>query len=129
MNWPEVERIIRTQIVPGTRGILKCDGSERRAVTSNAGDRIGMQTGVNTKQSKAIRYEMIRFAFETLQANGRFDSTDFRGRFDAEYQAAPCRYSMTGGVLVEVGVARLVSGLGESTCHYVAKLAAAVKGK
>lgn len=31
-------------------------------------------------------------------------------RFPDEYKDAPCRYSMTGGVLVEVGIAELVPG-------------------
>jgi hypothetical protein len=69
---------------------------------------IVMQTGVNTRQTKAITHDMIRHAFETLMQRGRFNSKDFRRRFHAEYEAAPCRFSMTGGVLVELGVAQLL---------------------
>jgi hypothetical protein len=76
-----------------------------------------MRTG--KRQSKAITYEMIEYAFDVLQRTGRFDSRDFRSRFAAEYAAAPCRYSMTGGVLVEVGVATIVPGEGDEECHYL----------
>lgn len=88
-------------------------------VTSNSGQTIGMRTGVATRHTKTISYEMLRHAFDTLQAQGRFDSTDFRARFGAEYRSAPCRYSMTGGVLVEVGVAVLVPADAEEGCHYL----------
>lgn len=119
MRWPQVEQRIKAQVVVGSTGILKCDGIERRLVTSNNGQRIGMRTGVATRHTKAISYEMLRHAFDTLQARGRFDSADFRARFGAEYRAAPCRYSMTGGVLVEVGAAILVPAEDEEGCHYL----------
>jgi hypothetical protein len=80
-----------------------------------------MRTGFQTRHTKAITYEMLQLAFDTLNATGRFDSTAFRKAFDAEYRAAPCRYSMTGGVLVELGVASLVPGTGEEGCHYLKK--------
>jgi hypothetical protein len=54
-------------------------------------------------------------------AEGSFDSTDFRARFNDEYNAAPCRFSMTGGILVELGMANLVPGLNEKTCRYTKK--------
>ena len=119
LNWSEAERRIRKQVVPGTTAVLKCDGVERRKVTSNRTDRIGMRTGVSTNQTKTISYDMLCHAFETLQATGRFDSEDFRRKFAKKYEAAPCRYSMTGGVLVEVGLAKLVAGRGEDACYYV----------
>jgi len=78
-----------------------------------------MRTGATTKHTKAITYRMLRHAFDVLQTNGRFDSGDFRLKFDAEYKSAPCRYSMTGGVLVEIEAATLVPGHGEEGCYYV----------
>ncbi len=119
MRWSQVEQRIKTHVVVGSTAVLKCDGVERRMVTSNNGQRIGMRTGVATRHTKAISYEMLRHAFDALQAQGKFDSADFRARFGAEYRSAPCRYSMTGGVLVEVGVAILVPGDGEEGCHYL----------
>lgn len=119
MKWSQVAQRIRTQVVAGRTSVLKCDGIERRAVTSNTGQRIGMRTGVATRHTKAITYDMLRYGFEVLQARGKFDSADFRAKFSTEYQAAPCRYSTTGGVLVEVGVAILVPGDAEERCHYL----------
>lgn len=107
MTWQEIEHRLHLEIRPGSSSILKADGRERRTVTSNRGRRIGMRTGVTTKQTKAIDYDMIRDAFETLMLRGRFDSADFRRRFRRAYDAAPCRFSMTGGVLVELGLASL----------------------
>jgi hypothetical protein len=120
MNWAKVELLIRKRIIPRETEVLKCDGVERRQVTSNRGDKIGMRTGVTSFQTKAISYEMLCYAFETLQTTGRFDSRAFRSKFSEEYAAAPCRYSMTGGVLVEVGVATLVAGDSEDGCYYLA---------
>lgn len=77
-----------------------------------------MQTGAQTGQAKAITYEMLELAVNALNRKGRFTAADFKERFAAEYRAAPCRYSMTGGVLVAVGVAVLVAGRREGTCEY-----------
>ena len=119
MDWSQVERKIRADIIPGTTGVLKCDGIERRTVTSNAGAGIGMRTGVRTGQTKAIKYPMLRLAFESLDLRGRFDLDDFKSRFASEYSAAPCRYSMTGGVLIEIGLAKLVRSSRGEECHYL----------
>lgn len=119
MTWQQAEALIRTKILPGGRGVLKCDGVERRPVTSHSNSTIGMRTGVTTKQTKAITYQMLRHAFDTLDKQGHFDSADFRSKFDNQYRAAPCRYSMTGGVLVEIGVAKLVQSDGPNGCYYV----------
>jgi len=119
MKWSQAEQRIRVQVVAGSTSVLKCDGVERRAVTSNSGEKIGMRTGATTRHTKAITYEMLRYGFEVLQVKGKFDSRDFRARFGAEYRAAPCRYSMTGGVLVEIGAATLVPGDAEEECHYL----------
>src|SRR2546426_6672518 len=120
MSWTDAEKRIRTRIVPGGSGIMKCDGVTRRAVISNVGEKISMRTGVGTKNTKAITYSMLRHAFDILESTGRFDSADFRTRFDAEYRAAPCRYSMTGGILVEIGLATIRPGPGTGECCYVA---------
>jgi hypothetical protein len=107
MKWSEAEARIRVQIIAGSTAILKCDGIGRRPVTSNTAVTIGMRTGVATQQTKAITYCMLRHAFEVLQTKGRFDSVDFRLEFEKEYIAGPCRYSMTGGILVEIEAATL----------------------
>jgi len=119
MDWSEAERRIRRQIVPAS-AVLKCDGIERRKIVSNGTDRITIRTGVSTSQTKTISYEMLKHAFDVLETTGRFDSAAFRRKFQREYAAAPCRYSMTGGVLVEVGVAEIEPGRSEGRCRYIA---------
>jgi hypothetical protein len=78
-----------------------------------------MRTGVKTSQTKTISYEMLEYAVAVLNATGRFTSADLRRRFSAAYAQAPCRYSMTGGVLVAVGAAVLVPARREGSCIYV----------
>ena len=119
MKWIEAKRLIRGVVLPGKTAILKCDGVGRRAVTAHTAQKISMRTGVATKQTKTISYDMLQHAFETLEGHGRFDSSDFRSKFAEAYDAAPCRFSMTGGVLVEVGLAELVPGPVEKACSYV----------
>ncbi|PLS79572.1 MAG: hypothetical protein CYG59_12530 [Chloroflexi bacterium] len=121
MNWQELEKRIESDIIPGRTRILKANGKERRLVTFNTGRKIGMRTGVNTYQTKAITYEMVRDAFNTIEVRGRFDATDFRRSFDKEYRDGPCRFSMTGGILVELGVADLVSTETSQRCYYIPK--------
>jgi hypothetical protein len=76
-----------------------------------------MRTGVETDSKKSISYEMIRYAFETLLKKGGFYSQDFRDRFGQEYGNATCRYSMTGGVLVELGIAQRIP-ITRNRCYY-----------
>ncbi len=109
--------MIRQRVAVGS-GILKCHGAARRVVTAHNPDAISMRTGATTKQTKAISYDMLRCAFEVLESRGRFDSGDFGAAFGPEQRAAPCRYSMTGGVLVEAGLADRVS-VSRTDCYYV----------
>jgi hypothetical protein len=121
-DWSELEERIKKEIKPNSSYILKCDGIGRRRVTSNKNRKIGMQTGSTPNQTKAITYEMVEFAFGMLLSNGRFDSRDFRDQFKAKYKAGPCRFSMTGGVLVELDVAEIVPAENEEACYYFRKL-------
>ncbi len=116
MTWNIVEQEIRIQIKPNKARILKCVGTARRPVITNDGVKIGMKTGVQTNQTKAITYDMIKYAYDTLIQKGMFDSRDFRKNYNGEYKDAPCRYSMVGGILVELGIARRIS-TGRS-CNY-----------
>jgi hypothetical protein len=116
MNWQDLEQRIRTEIQPGHRGILKCKGDKRRPIISNDGHKIAMRTGVETNTAHTISYKMIQYAFERLSKNGALNSADFRARFGREYKNATCRYSMVGGVLVEMGVAQR-HPIGNS-CYY-----------
>lgn len=121
MKWQELEMRIQTEIRPQRSSILKVDGKGRRPVMSNKGRKISMRTGVKTTAGKSITYDMIKYAFDTLSTKGSFDSTDFRVRFKDEYNVAPCRFSMTGGILVELGVANIVPNLNGGTCRYTKK--------
>jgi hypothetical protein len=105
MKWKELKKRILKKITSDHRGILKCKCNERRSIVSNDGHKVVMKTGINTRASHSITYEMIYYAFEKLAKKEVFDSPYFRKRFEKEYKNAPCRYSMTGGILVEMGVA------------------------
>lgn len=96
---------IQNSIIPGTTKILKADGKSHRLVTSNGEGKIRMRTGVKTNYTKRITYDMIYYALDTLNNRGCFESSDFRKRFSNEYNSAPCRFSMIGGILVELGLA------------------------
>lgn len=117
ITWQEFKNRIQTEIHPNHSCILKADGKGRRLVTSNKRHKVAMSTGKKT--SKAITYDMIRYAFHTLSVKGSFDSKDFRDRFDDEYRAAPCRFSMTGGILVELDVANIEPS--PKACRYTKK--------
>lgn len=117
MNWEDAKRIIFNEIQPGHRGILKCRGNERRPIISNDGHKIVMRTGIRTSNTHSITYSMIRNAFETLIKSGIFSSADFRKDFRKELEIATCRYSMTGGVLVELGIAKKIPK--GNSCSYV----------
>lgn len=114
MNWKQLERRLRSELGPAHRGILKCQGSDRRAIVSNNGNVIVMRTGINDTHS--ISYEMIHYAFNILSTKEIFNSQDFRARFAKELADATCRYSMTGGILVELQLAqRIIKG---KSCYY-----------
>ncbi len=99
---------IQKEIIPYKTMVSKANGKERRLVTSNEERKIGMKTGVKTNQTKSITYDMVQYALDTLNAKGCFGSSDFRAGFGDKYRSAPCRFSMTGGILVELGLARQV---------------------
>ena len=121
IDWPELEKRIKRQIKPKSSRILKCDGIERWRVTSNNGHKIGMQIGSTPHQTKAITYEMIKLAFDTVMNNEQFNSHKFRERYKDQYEAGPCRFSMAGGILVELGVATLMPADTEDDCYYIKK--------
>ena len=116
MIWSEAKERIQAQIIRGM-SILKCDGVERRQVTKNCAQKISMRTGVTA--TKSITCDVLHDLLDLLQEKGRFDCADFKVKFGAKYyKDAPCRYSMTGGVLVEIGVAALVPHHVEGRCYY-----------
>lgn len=120
MTWQAAEMLIQTTIVPASAGILKCSGTDRRCIISNDGRVILMRTGAVAGRNKETTYGMIKTAFELLKVTGRFDSNDFRKAYPKKYADGQCRYSMTGGVLVEIGVAvRIVER--KDRCHYEIK--------
>lgn len=117
MNWDKLEEKIRTEIQPDHRGILKCRGDERRHIVSNRGDEIVMRTGVKTDAAKAITYEMIRFAYNKIVSGEDFDSVSYQQRYPKEYKDGQCRYSIVGGILVEMGEAERIP-FGTNSCVY-----------
>lgn len=117
MTWQQLENRIRSEIQPNHKGILKCRGDERRPVVSNDGKEITMRTGVKTNSSKSITYEMIKFAFEKIESGEDFDSSYYQKHYPNEYINGPCRYSMVGGILVEMEEAERIP-VGRNSCIY-----------
>jgi len=114
----EMERRIQNEIIPGQTRILKAQGRERRLVISNKDREIRMKTGVKTNASKKITYDMVAFALKTISKRGCFKSEDFRAQFREEYCNGPCKFTMTGGVLVKLGIANREPGKKRGTCYY-----------
>jgi len=104
MNWDEISKRIDNEITVGTKIPKTIGGS--RPVTRIVGDRIYMRTGVETNAEKYITKEMIRFAYENLDRG--FDSRMLRQRFPREFSQGSCVFSMTGGVLERLGLAKRV---------------------
>ena len=116
-DWKQVEKRIR-ELDSQHEGILKCQGNDRRKIISNDGKTIRMYVGKNnTKPSKPITYNMIKYAFNRLRAGCVFDAPYFLMCYDQEYRNGPCRYSMVGGVLVELKLADRFPKGGRS-CYY-----------
>lgn len=76
-----------------------------------------MRTGVRTNNAKSITYEMIKFAFEKITSGEDFDSSYYQKRYFKEYQNGQCRFSMIGGILVEMGEAERIP-FGTNSCVY-----------
>jgi hypothetical protein len=117
MTWQQLEKRILSEIQPSHRGILKCRGNERRPIVSNGGNEIVIRTGVKTNNVKPITYEMIKFAYEKIDSGEDFDSTYYQKRYPKEYHDGPCRYSIIGGILFEMGEAERIP-FGTNSCVY-----------
>jgi hypothetical protein len=117
LNWQQLQERIVREIQPNHQGILKCKGDERRAILSNNGDKIVIRTGVETTATKNISFEMIHFAFDKLMKREDFDSAYYRTRFEKEYKDGQCRYSIVGGILIEMDIAER-HPKGKNSCVY-----------
>ena len=119
MMWVEIKQEIYTTLQPGHRGILKCRGEDRRAIKCNNGKIISLQTGKTSY--KSITYEMIRYAVNNLYTYGEFNSVIYRNAYPSDYKNATCRYSMIGGILIEVEIAERIY-YGNNSCIYIQKV-------
>ena len=117
MTWQELEERIRSEIQPGHQGILKCRGNDRRSIVANNGNKIIIRTGVKTNKSKSITYEMIKYAYDKIASGEDFNSAYYQIRYSKEYLDGPCRYSVIGGILVEMGEAERIPS-GNNSCIY-----------
>src|SRR6266571_6920405 len=102
-RWDDVLQRIKKEIVPGTK-IPKTDGTCRQ-VTKVKGERIFMQVGRETSQEKYTTIPMIYFLYQRLMAGERVDGAQLTREFEEEVRQGPCVFSMTGGILVRLGLA------------------------
>lgn len=107
-DWDKVKKDIQ-KLNSEHDGILKCRGDKRRDIISTDDQGIRIKTGVKSKTTKLIPYDMIKYGFDRLKAGCIFDSPCFH----EEYPGNDCRYSIVGGILVELGLADRIP------CYYV----------
>ncbi|MFX1295482.1 MAG: hypothetical protein ACFFD2_11620 [Promethearchaeota archaeon] len=108
MSWKEILSRIKKEIrvktkIPHTRGGF-------RPVTKIEGSLIYMRTGVNSIKYTTI--EMVRFAFEKIQLKQYFKSSDLKSNFPQKYSQGDCVFSMTGGILQILGLAKYIQRRG-----------------
>ncbi len=123
MTWQQLKERILTEIQPSHQGILKCRGDKRRSIVSNDGNKILIKTGVKPNTAKPITYEMIKFAYDKISSGEDFDSAYYQNRYANEYHNGPCRYSIVGGILVEMAEAERIP-FGGNSCIYRKKVSA-----
>jgi hypothetical protein len=71
-----------------------------------------MRTGVQTRAEKYTTKEMIRYAYNTMDSGEPFTAAGLKSNFPREYSQGGCVFSMTGGILELLGVAKYVRGRG-----------------
>jgi len=105
-EWNEISKKIDEQISVGIQ--VPKTNSEFRKVTRRVENRIYMRTGVKTEAEKYTTKEMIQYAYTIMSQGGEFTSEKLIARFPNEYSNGSCVFSMTGGILVLLGVARCI---------------------
>lgn len=103
-NGEELAQIIDVAIKVGTE-VPKTDG-RTRMVTKKVNSRIYMRTGVQTSAEKYTTKEMILFAYDKIQSGEAFTAKELARKFPREYRQGSCVFSMTGGILELLDVAR-----------------------
>lgn len=86
--------------VPKTRG-----GTRTVTKIDIPTGKIEMRTGVITRAKKYITKEMIQWAYNKIQSGEKFNAKDLAKEFPKEYSQGDCVFSMTGGIIVLLGVA------------------------
>ncbi|MCD6255357.1 MAG: hypothetical protein J7J44_03680 [Deltaproteobacteria bacterium] len=109
-DWEELSTEIDEKIKVGT-DVPKTNGRTRK-VTKIVGNRIYMRTGVQTRAEKYTTKEMIKYAFTVIKSRKAFTAADLKSKFPKEYSQGSCVFSMTGGILEFLGVAKYIRGIG-----------------
>lgn len=98
-----VKDLVQGRISIGLR-IPKTDGT-LRPVTKLSGQKIWMHIG-DKSRDKSIEIDMVCWMYEQLARRELVGCREFRGRFGKEYSSGPCRFSMVGGVLEYLKLAK-----------------------
>jgi len=104
ISWKEISKRIDGEINPGTK--IPDTRGNNREVTKKVGSRIYMRTGVKTNNEKHITKEMVQYAYDIIKNGGVFTRGKLEKTFPKEYKQGGCVFSMTGGILVKLGVAK-----------------------
>ena len=110
MKWKDISNAVEKEIKYGVH-VPKAVGGTR-LVTGVRNSRIYMQIGVKTKAEKYVTKDMIKYAYDKIKSGKQFTSTALKSKFPREYKQGHCVFSMTGGILEFLGVAKYVRGSG-----------------
>lgn len=114
MSWDEISQRIDKEIRVGTEVPKTRDGT--RPVTKKMDSRIYLRTGVKTQAEKFTTKEMLRYAYNKITSKKFFTARDLKSKF-REYKQGACVFSMTGGILEVLGLARYIRGCGYTSVN------------
>jgi hypothetical protein len=104
MSWHEILQRIDREIRVGTE-VPKTKGGTR-PVTKKMNSRIYLRTGIKTQAEKFTTIKMLRYAYNTIRINNVFKAKNLKSKFKDECKQGTCVFSMTGGILVVLKLAR-----------------------
>jgi hypothetical protein len=114
MIWEDFSKKIDKEVTVGIK-VPKTDEGYR-PVTKIRNSRIYMRTGVITEVEKYTNKEIIQYAYEKILSGEYFTSKDLKAKFPKEFRQGSCVFSMTGGILMLLGVAELKKN--KNQCYY-----------
>jgi len=101
----EFSEMVNRKIIVGTEVPKTRGGTRTVTKIDDSVGRIQMRTGVKTNARRYVTKEMIQWAYNKIQSGEKFNAKDLAKEFPKECSQGDCVFSMTGGILVLLGVA------------------------